>query len=132
MSGERDIFHIEAQQGFGSPHGRAEVPAHAPVQRLPWQELLEALEEADVETARQLYRHLMDSHPDWRHPPLTEVGALLASANHGAALTLLKTLRSPAAAARIPAPAAEPPHHFSIRGGADSLDIVGLRIDRSA
>lgn len=132
MSDKRDIFHIEGQQGFGEQHRHGEAPTHAPVQRLPWQDLLDALADANVERARQLYRRLMASHPEWQHPPLTEVGTLLASANHQAALALLKTLRSPAAAARVPAPAPEPSHHFLIRGGADQLDIVGLRIDRSA
>lgn len=132
MSSERDIFHIEGQQGFAGQRGYGEAPPHASAHRLPWQELLEAMEEADVERARQLYRRLMEGHPEWRHPPLTEVGTLLASANHTAALALLKTLRSPAAAARVPPPAPEPSHHFFVRGGADQLDIIGLRIDRSA
>lgn len=132
MSSERDIFHIEGQQGFAGQRGYGEALPHAPAPRLPWKELLDALEEADVERARQLYRRLMDNHPEWRHPPLTEVGTLLASANHATALALLKTLRSPAAAARVPIPATEPPHHFFVRSGADQLDIVGLRIDRSA
>ncbi len=132
MGSERDIFHIEGQQGFAGQRGYGETLPNAPAQRLPWQELLDALEEADVERARQLYRRLMASHPEWQHPPLTEVGTLLASANHQAALALLKTLRSPAAAARVPAAAPEPSQHFFVRGGADQLDIVGLRIDRSA
>lgn len=132
MSTDLDIFHIEPQHGFAGQRGHGEAPLHAPAQRLPWQDLMDALADGDIALARQRYHQLIAEHPGWRHPPLTEVGTLLASANHQAALALLKTLRSPAAAARAPGPAPEPSHHFSVRGGADQLDIVGLRIDRSA
>ena len=132
MPTELDIFHIEPQHGFAGQRGHGDAPPHAHWSRLPWQDLLDALVDGDITLARKRYRQLMADHPDWNHPPLTEVGTLLASANHGAALALLKTLRSPAAAARQPDPAPPPAPHASIRAGADAIDIVGLRIDRSA
>jgi len=133
MAAELDINHIEARQGYGERQKDAE-PGHAPAhgRELPWQALADALEDGDIVLARRLYRKLLNRHPEWEHPPLSDVGTLLSSANHHGALDVLKTMRSLAAATQPRKSAPVTHHHVGLRGNADLTYILGLKIDESA
>jgi hypothetical protein len=134
MGSDLEFNPIEARHGFGDKSRDAE-PGHAHAPReLPWHALMEALEDGDIPLARKLYRRLLNKHPDWNHPPFTEVGTLLASANHQAALEVLKTMRSLASAIqpRKATAAAAPQQFIGLRGQADLTYILGLKIDKSA
>lgn len=137
MASDLDINHIEARQGYGDKQkdadtlqGQGHGLAHA--RELPWHALADALEDGDIALARRLYRKLLNRHPEWNHPPFTDVGTLLASANHTAALDVLRSMRSLASAIqpRKPAPAAH--QHIGLRGTTDLTYILGLKIDESA
>ena len=131
MSANFDVHHIEARQGFADQAG-GQDSGRSPGRGLPWQALLDALAAGDVELARRHYRELLADHPQWRQSPLTEIGTLISSANHRAALARLKALRSPAYL--MAAPEAAAPHRpaVSIRSGSDVPEVVGLKLDLSA
>lgn len=133
MASELDIHHIEARQGYGDRQKDAE-PGHAaaPGRELPWHALAEALEDGDIELARRLYRKLLARHPEWDHPPFTDVGTLLASANHTGALEVLQSMRSLASAIQPRKPETVTHHHIGLRGSADLTYILGLKVDESA
>ncbi len=133
MASELDINHIEARQGYGERQKEADASiSHAQGRELPWHALADALDDGDIELARRLYRKLLNRHPEWNHPPFTEVGTLLASANHTGALAVLKSMRSLAAAVRPRTPAPATHHHIGLRGNADLTYILGLKVDESA
>ncbi len=95
MSADIDSHHIESRLGFADhPSGRE---SSRPLNRaLPWQPLLDALEQGDIESARRHYQDLLIANPSWRQTAWTEIGALISSANYQAALKRLKALPSPA------------------------------------
>lgn len=133
MASDLEFNPIEARHGYGDRQRDGETThGHAPGRELPWQGLVEALEDGDITLARRLYRKLLDRHPEWDHPPFTEVGTLLASANQKGALAVLKSMRSLASAVQPRAPAPTPHHHIGLRGNADLTYILGLKVDESA
>jgi hypothetical protein len=131
MSANYDVHHIEARQGFADQGGGQDA-GRSGSRALPWQALLDALAAGDVELARHRYRELLADHPEWRVAPLTEIGSLISSANHRAALARLRALRSPAYL--MAAPEAAAPHRpaVTIRSGSDVPEVVGLKLDLSA
>lgn len=130
MSADLDIHHVEARQGFAEQSGGHE-PGRQHARGLPWQRLLDALEAGDVELARRRFRELLAEHPSWRQSPLIEIGTLISSANHSAALARLKALRSPAYLVAAHEPISPRPA-VSVRGGTDIPEIIGLKLDLSA
>lgn len=131
MSANVDVHHIESRQGFAE-QGGGQDPGRSPARSLPWQALLNALVAGDVELARRRYQALMADHPEWRQPPMTEIGTLLSSANYRAALTKLKALRSPAYLTAAPAASTPKRSAALIRSGADVPEVIGLKLDLSA
>ena len=133
MASDLEFNHIEGRQGYGNKAKDAgSAYGHAQGHELPWQPLIVALEDGDIPLARRLYRKLLNKHPEWDHPPFTEVGTLLASANHSAALEVLKSMRSLASAIQTRPSTPATHHHIGLRGSADLTYILGLKVDESA
>ena len=133
MASDLEFNHIETRQGYGEKSRDAESGhAYGTGRELPWHTLMEALEDGDIVQARKIYRKLLNKHPEWNHPPFTDVGTLLASANQSGALEVLQSMRSLASAVQPRQPAPAPQHHFGLRGQADQTYILGLKVDESA
>jgi hypothetical protein len=131
MSADIDSHHIESRLGFADhPSGRE---SSRPLNRaLPWQPLLDALEQGDIESARRHHQDLLIANPSWRQTAWTEIGALISSANYQAALKRLKALPSPAYLFASANGLAVHRPAVTIRTGADTLEIVGLKLDLTA
>ena len=131
MSADIDIHHIESRQGFADhPSGR---DSSRPLNRsLPWQPLLDALEQGDIESARRHHHDLLMTNPSWRQTAWAEIGALISSANHRAALKRLKALRSPAYLFAATNGLAGHRSTVTVRANADMPEILGLRLDLNA
>lgn len=133
MASDLEFNPIEARQGYGEKSRDAESGhTYASGRQLPWHALMEALEDGDIPLARNLYRKLLKKHPEWDHPPFTDVGTKLASANHSGALEVLQSMRSLASAIQPRQPAPTPHQHFGLRGQAELTYILGLKVDESA
>lgn len=131
MSADIDIHHIESRQGFADhPSGKG---ASRSINRgLPWQPLLDALERGDTELARRHYHDLLIANPSWRLTVWIEIGALISSANHQAALKRLKALKSPAYLVAAANDLAGHRPTVTVRSGADIPEIIGLKLDLNA
>ena len=133
MASNLEFNHIETRHGYGEkPRDAESGHAYGQGRELPWVGLMDALEDGDIVKARKLYRKLLNKHPEWDHPPFTDVGTLLASANQSGALERLKSMRSLASAVQPRQPAPAPQHHIGLRGKSDLTYILGLKVDESA
>ena len=131
MSADIDSHHIQSRLGFADYSSGRE--SSRPLNRtLPWQPLLNALEQGDIELARRHYHDLSVSNPSWRQTVWTEIGALISSANHRAALKRLKALRSPAYLFAATNGLAGHRSTVTVRANADMPEIIGLRLDLNA
>ena len=131
MSADIDIHHIESRQGFAEKSGGHD-PVRSPRRGLPWQPLLDALEQGDIELARRLHRELLTANPSWRHTAFLEIGALISSANHRAALARLTALRSPAYLVTAPDAVGVDRSTVRVRSGAGIPEVIGLKLDLTA
>jgi|OM-RGC.v1.026809831 hypothetical protein len=131
MSADIDSHHIESRLGFADYSSGRE--SSRPLNRaLPWQPLLNALKQGDIELARRHYHDLSVSNPSWRQTVWTEIGALISSANHRAALKRLKALPSPAYLFAATNRLAGHRSTATVRANADIPEIIGLRLDLNA
>ena len=131
MSADLDIHHIESRQGFADQSGGHDS-GRTIVRHLPWQLLLDALEQGEIELARRCYRELLIQNPTWRQTDFTEIGTLISSANHRAALARLKAIRSPAYLVSLAQPSDASRSNVIVRTGADIPEVIGLKLDLKA
>jgi len=131
MSADLDIHHIESRQGFAEQSGGRDS-GRSGARGLPWQPLLDALAQGDIELARHRYRELLIDNPAWRQTDFTEIGTLISSANHRAALARLKALRSPAYLTSVPQTIIGNRSTVTVRTGADVPEVIGLKLDLTA
>ena len=131
MSADIDSHHIESRLGFAD-YSSGRESSRLFNRALPWQPLLDALEQGDIKSARRHHHDLLIANPSWRQTAWAEIGALISSANYQAALKRLKALRSPAYLFAATNGLAGHRPAVTIRTGADTLEIVGLKLDLTA